>query len=155
MRRALGLASSLALVTALGLSAAGAFPVDGKQPPRFWVHPQWLATDGWPAGVELRLTADDPTTAVAPDIVVTLTTNGEGFAERGGVLPGFSPGWRVTLTDGVTTKKHTVRDISITGVDPGTDVVRGTADPGAPVWVSGSDLPDGEGVWAQAGAGGK
>ena len=68
----------------------------------------------------------------APDIAVTLTTDAGGnFMYQG--FPGRWPGWFITVTDGEITKTHTVRDISITYVDPATDIMRGTADPGTVV----------------------
>jgi len=107
-------------------------------PPTFWVTRDWngLVGDGWPAEAGLHVTADDPATGVDPDIELTLATNAEGFFEGAGVFPGLQPGWLITVTDGVTTKTHTVRDISITDVDPAADIMRGTADAGTEVWVS-------------------
>ena len=123
--------------------------------PIFWVTRDWngLVGDDWPAEAVLTVTGDDPATGPGTDVELTLTTDAGGFFERGGVFPGLQPGWVITVTDGNTTKTHTVRAISITEVDPATDIMRGTADPGTEVWVSvdydtGFDLTaDGSGAW--------
>ncbi len=122
------------------------------RPPSFLVFLDWrgLAGWGWPAEVDLTVTADDPVTGEKPDITLPLATNAEGFFEGGGVFPGLQPGWLITVTYGAITRTHTVRAISITDVDTATDVVRGTADPGTEVWVDVSGAEDGEGVVATA-----
>jgi hypothetical protein len=92
-----------------------------------------VSGDGWPAGVSVTVTADDPATLADPDTEMTLVANefGSFFDPAHGF--GARPGWLFTATDGVNLKEHTVRDISITYVDPATDVMRGTADPGTRV----------------------
>ena len=61
------------------------------------------------------------------------------------------------MTDGETTKAHTVTAISITSVDPATDLVRGAADPFTKVDYVGNGDPSGgistvvanrRGVWS-------
>ena len=42
----------------------------------------------------------------------------------------------ISMTDSVSTKEHTVRDITITAVDPATESVEGKAAPGTDVWVT-------------------
>jgi Leucine-rich repeat (LRR) protein len=51
----------------------------------------------------------------------------------------IQPQMEITLTDGVTTRTHVVRDISITDVDETTDIVSGTADAGSYVMVIASN----------------
>jgi len=100
--------------------------------PVFWVsvHDNWIGGENWPPEVDLTITADDPETVANPDSTLTLSTNAEGVMTGDEAFPGpLEPGWFITVTDGVTTKTHTVRNISITDVDPATEIVRGTADP--------------------------
>ena len=47
----------------------------------------------------------------------------------------LQPGHLVTMTDGTTTKTHTVRSLAVTAVDAVADTVAGTAEPGATVEV--------------------
>lgn len=42
----------------------------------------------------------------------------------------MKPGYLVTLSDGVTTREHTVQNLAITEVDAAADIVTGTADGG-------------------------
>lgn len=109
----------------------------------------------WPAGVDLAITADDPHTTKDPDIELALATDAQGGFHGDQVFPGLESGWVITVTDGMATKTHTVRDIAITGVDPTTEIMRGTADPfttvyahvdggAAGYWVT----ADGTGQWS-------
>jgi hypothetical protein len=122
------------------------------RPPSFLVFRDWngLAGWGWPAEVNVQVTADDPETVDESDIDLTIATNADGFFEGAGVFPGLQPGWLITVTYGVTTQTHTVRAISIADADTATDIVRGTADPRTEVWVSVSGAGDGDGVFATA-----
>jgi len=99
--------------------------------PTFYVglHFNGLSGEGWPAEVDVMVTADDPGTVEDPDIAMTLATNAEGGFHGDQVFPGLEPGWFITVTDGVTTKTHTVRNVSITDVNPATEIMRGKADP--------------------------
>jgi hypothetical protein len=142
MRRVLCLAGSLALAMTLVLPPVAGAPAANAQesmPPTFWVSQDWngLAGDGWPAEIDLQVTAHDPEAGAATDIALTPSTDAEGFFQETQVFPGLKPGWFITVTDGVTTKTHTVRDISITDVDPSTDTMRGTADPFTEVYAGG------------------
>jgi hypothetical protein len=126
--------------------------------PSFYVSrdSNWIGGEDWPAGIDLAITADDPDTTNDPDIELALATDAEGrFSSDVQVFPGLEPGWVITVTDGMATKTHTVRDIAITGVDPTTEIMRGTADPfttvyahvdggAAGYWVT----ADGTGQWS-------
>jgi hypothetical protein len=90
----------------------------------------------------------------APDSVVTITFDDDDNSDNG-VLFGtttdsdgdgnlyielweefdIQPGQYVVVTDGDVTKTHWVTGITVTDVDPGTDTVTGTAEPGAEVLV--------------------
>ncbi len=115
----------------------------------FGVTLDWngLVGDFWPAGVNLTVTADDPGTGASPDIELTLATDASGGFLGDQVFPGLRPGWLITVTDGGITKTHIVRDISITDVNPATEIMRGTADPGSD--VLGSVRPVNLGIWAK------
>jgi len=100
------------------------------------LHFDGIGGEGWPAEVDVMVTADDPGTVEDPDIAMTLATNAEGGFGGDQVFPGLEPGWFITVTYGVTTKTHTVRNVSITDVDPATEIMRGTADPFTEVYAS-------------------
>ncbi|MGB8981506.1 MAG: YncE family protein [Anaerolineales bacterium] len=66
------------------------------------------------------------------------------------------PGHEVTVSDGITTKTHMVIDVDTVDIDTDADQIRGTATPGARIWVwvslfdqgSGrSAVADGSGDW--------
>ena len=131
--------------------------------PVFTAFPEQEAVEGWewPLGATVHLTIDDPATPGSPDHeqdeTVTLTPWGSGqlwvWFDFSGVYD-MKPGDLVTLTDGVSTREHTVRNLAVTTVDADTDIVAGTADPGAEVFVwphaTGEQIPataDGEGAW--------
>lgn len=97
--------------------------------------------------VDVTITADNPKTVGTPDIELTLPTDVYGDFQGTQVIPGLEPGWLITVTDGFTTKTHIVRDLSITFVDPATDIMRGTADLLPPYTVyAGGGGPE-EGSW--------
>ncbi len=96
---------------------------------------------------------------------VTLTVHGETYQEEtdswgnvnfGSLSMNLVPGDPLTLTDGVTTKTHTIFNLAFVGYNLDEDTVNGTADPGAPVHVwaclldqcqSVDPSVDGEGNW--------
>lgn len=84
----------------------------------------------------------------------------EGSSIRlGGTCAGdgtVQPGDIVTVTDGATTKSHTVTSVQVTGVDYENDIVSGTAEPGTVVYVQNHqgylptitiDPVPGSGIW--------
>jgi hypothetical protein len=92
----------------------------------------------WTAGETLALTIEDPTTPASPDYETSIVAEAfpadeDGFARWIDYV--VRPGDVVTVTDGATTKSHTVTDIAVTEVDAAADVVRGTAAPGSELWV--------------------
>ncbi|GAG14046.1 unnamed protein product, partial [marine sediment metagenome] len=100
----------------------------------------------WPPGAEVTLTIDDPATGGSPDYtdIQTVTTEAPGYGYPWGYtwvdfdLDGVfdvEPGHTVVLTDGVTTKGHIVSNLAATTIDVDADVVSGTANPGADVYV--------------------
>ena len=139
MKRTSTKAFLLCLAVAAVAALASVAMAQEPEPPSFSVdlYHSGIWSGGWPAEVDLTVTVDDPDTSQNPDIALVLTTNAEGRLDGDLVFPGYpEPGWIITMTDGVTTKAHTVRDISITDVDPATDVVRGTADPFTEVYCN-------------------
>ena len=145
-----------ASVPALGSVAMAQVPAS----PTIWVSQDFdsILGGGWPAGVELTVTADDPATAPIPDIMVTTATSTTGEFQVFQVSPGLQPGWHVTVTGGGAAKTHIVGYVDITSVDPGTDVITGTADPSAAVYAGRADGPElilnidflAEGIWTAA-----
>ena len=94
-----------------------------------------IGGEGWLPETKVTITADDPGTLQYPDIERSLTTDAMGVLE-GSKMFSAKPGWVFTVTDGVQTKTHVVRDVVITSVDPVTDIVRGTADRSDPLYVT-------------------
>jgi Tol biopolymer transport system component len=109
--------------------------------------PENDAVEGWewPEGATVSLTIDGAEgqewsrTAHVTDWGDTRTYFRIDFGEDYDLLAGDV----VTLTYGQTTRTHTVRNLSVTGVDPFADTVAGTADPGTAlqVWPHGYDGP--------------
>jgi ABC-type xylose transport system substrate-binding protein len=97
---------------------------------------------GWyPLGASIILTIDDPDNGVGVDhtdtqqIVVADWDPRQTFVQF--TLGGFElqPGQIVSMTDGVTTRTHTVTNLAVTNVDPVADTVSGTAVAGSQVEV--------------------
>ena len=136
-RRVMVFLSVAALAVAVGLSPV----VMADEPPPRPVLRVGLGGaffgDYWPAEVDLMVTADDPETVETPDIAVTVTTDAEGSFQLDW-FAGLQAGWFITVTDGEITQSHTVRNISITGVDTANDIIYGTADPNTVVDYAGN-----------------
>lgn len=135
MRRRFAFAFVLAVVLILG-AAMGA----GAQPlPSIWVQRDFDPVSGedWPPLTVLTITVNDPATPMNPDVeTYVLTDAGGTFDISLGPPVEFQPSWTIAVTDGVTTKTHTVRDISITDADVLTGIVVGTAPPLTEVYVA-------------------
>ena len=156
MRRAVSVAAALVIALAGVAAVPGAAAAQEPGPPKFHVGVGFdgIGGDFWPAGIDLTITADDPATA-GIDIELSLATDAEGKLSGFEVLPGVEPGWYVTVTDGVTFKDHTVTHLSITEVDPATDIVKGTADPFGRVWCNLTDAGDAAGYFVEPNASGE
>jgi hypothetical protein len=101
----------------------------------------------WPSGALVTLSVDDPGTGPGSDYTAQQPVDGDPnqtvvFFNLPDFFP-LQPGYLVSLTDGATTKTHTVTNLAITAIDPDTDVVAGNAFPGANVNVN---------IWAMPGA---
>ena len=136
------------------LSAAGCTeePAPGYNPyrdARFHVqlYQNNIEGYGWPAGVQVTITIDTnndgtPEFVSTPETVVSEPWNPAQtivrFNDVGGIT--FAPGMYVTMSDGIVTKTHVVTSLTLGGVDPDTERVWGTAEPGS--WVSVGHLCD-------------
>ena len=94
---------------------------------------------GWGPNATVRVQVDDDTSTSNGTLQEVITT-----ASRLGDLDtelqyDVRPGHVVTVSDGTTTRTHTVLAVTVRDVDRGADVVTGTADPGARVHVTASD----------------
>jgi hypothetical protein len=136
-------ATYIMAILAVALSVTGR--ASAQEPvPWFTAFPAQEAVEGWdwPLGVTLHLTIDDPNTGTLPDHeqdeTVILAPWGSGqhwvWFDFVGVYD-MKPGDEVTLDDGVTTRTHTVQNLTVSDVDATADTVAGTADPGAMVNV--------------------
>jgi hypothetical protein len=103
---------------------------------RFDAHPDEERVDGsgWPAGATITVAIDDPATPANPDHTGTTTSIAAPWdASQTFFNLDFNgqydlkPGDTMTVTDGATTKVHTVTTLQIIRVDPGTDMISGTA----------------------------
>ena len=107
--------------------------------PRFSVFPEWEYIEGWdwPDGVTVSAEVD------GKEICSTEGTSGHPDWDPNAL---FVPLWFpkgcdvvaddiVRLTDGTTDREYTVQNLAVTTVDPNTETVTGTADPGAMVNV--------------------
>ncbi len=156
------LAVAILLIGVTGAQRAHADPPN----PSFavWVHEDYIEGWNWPAGVSVTLTVDDPGTGAAPDYTEAQVVSPAPW-DPGNLSARFSlqgvfdvqTGHVVTLTDGVTPRTHVVTTLTVTSVDPFTDTVSGTADPGTSIYtwtcdpagcVSRSETVDAAGVWA-------
>lgn len=88
----------------------------------------------WLLGYAVTLTIDDPTNGPGVDYTDVKMPSPSGvehtegyFSIRRSVFT-LQPGQLVTLTNGIITKTHKIRDLAITSVDAGTDIVYGTAE---------------------------
>ncbi len=120
--------------------------------PRFVIFPDWEWIDAydWPDGAPVTATVAGKLECVAQG-----TSSGGffnmGFPEDCDVTAGDD----VSLTDGVTTRVHTVRNLDVRSANAGTDAVSGTASPGETVyvwphgedWAMQSPTADGDGAW--------
>lgn len=118
-------------------------------PDENWVQ-QW---NRWTPGATVTLKVEDSSGIVFTDSQ-TADTNGNFSFNIWGV--DLDTGHIVTVSDGTTTKTHTVTDVNVTDIDMGADLIRGSANPGARVrlWVydfsNGSErtvTADGAGNW--------
>lgn len=110
--------------------------------PQFNVRRLENAIEGWEweMGVEVTLTIDNLGNGPGVDYVDALIVGPADWDPnqsyvRFEISPPFTiePGNIVSMDDGTTTKTHVVTNLLVTGLDLDTDVVSGTADPGA--WI--------------------
>ena len=103
---------------------------------KFESHPEEERVDGfgWLANATINLEIDDPATPVNPDYSGSTTSlpmpsnpSDTWFNLDFKGQYDLKPGNVVTVTDGTTTKQHTVTSVQITEANAITDVVSGTA----------------------------
>ncbi len=99
---------------------------------------------------------DDPGVAGVVNYTTTAATDGDGRFELYDMPFNIQAGHIVTVTQGSTVKTHEVIDLTVTSMDPDTDVVSGVGAPNKPtvVWIwSDTDesqlevVSDGDGTW--------
>jgi len=119
---------------------------------------------GWPLGATVTMSIDSPVTPASPEYsdTITVATNPEdpGQTWFSFDLNGqydLKPGDVVTITDGTTTKVHTIASLQITEIDPIADVISGIAAPDSYVDLQAcgdagcsyrTELADANGDWA-------
>ena len=98
----------------------------------------------WPVGASVTLTIDDPDNGVGVDFTDTRTVNSTplswdsdfttvNFNDLGGLT--LTPDMFISMTDGNSTRTHTLTNLVVTGVDLDLDTVWGTGTPGAQIGV--------------------
>jgi hypothetical protein len=122
--------------------------------PKFQVSPEdeWVQSwSRWPAGATISLTIEDGSGVLYSD---SQTADGDGyFSFNLWDVFDLQRGHVVTVSDGTTTKIHTVMGLFVDGIDVTADTVFGRADPGSSVevWVHGNGslivTADGSGNW--------
>ena len=112
--------------------------------PRFWVSPLDEQVNGadWPLGADVTLLIDDPDILGPVDysdsqtvVVHPWDPNQTSVSFDFGGSFDVEPDHIVTLTDGTTAKNHTVTNLAVTDVDPDTNIVSGTAEPGTDIQI--------------------
>jgi hypothetical protein len=133
---------------------------------RFDAHPEEERVDGteWVLGATITVEINDPATPTNLDYTdaTTVTAVPENASHTWFNLDfkdqyDLKPGDVVTVTDGTTTKVHTVTSLRITKVNPATDVISGTAAPNSYVdletcgvggCIDRTELADSHGNWS-------
>ncbi|MBN1944217.1 MAG: carboxypeptidase regulatory-like domain-containing protein [Bradymonadales bacterium] len=107
-------------------------PSDQPLGPHMWVHPTRRVIVGflWSPDSNVSVLIGNTT---SPDFSAETQTNEEGYFEVWEIDHDIAVGDRVRVSDGLTTKTHTVMEIEITGGDAENDTVEGITSPG--VWV--------------------
>jgi hypothetical protein len=140
------------------------FDDDGDETGVWWASPKfqvvpvddWVGSSNrWTPGATISLTVEDGSGVVYADSQ-TADSNGNFNFNLWEVFD-LERGHLVTVSDGTTTKTHTVTHLFVDGVDVTADTVFGRADAGTSVdvWVDGEDgsltvTADGSGNWTAA-----
>jgi len=118
--------------------------------PSFQAAPEdnWVGSwNRWKPGATISLTIEDSGTVVYSD---SETADSHGNFDFDVSAINLVPGQQVTVSDETTTKTHTVIDISVVDIDTDADQIRGTASPGARIWVWAHLFDNGSGRSATA-----
>jgi phosphate/phosphite/phosphonate ABC transporter binding protein len=152
--------SGLTDLTYLSDGGSAQFDDDGDITGVWWTAPSfqtspdddWVGSGGnWTAGATISLTIEDGSGVIYSDSM-TAYGNGHFNFELWDVFD-LQRGHVVTVSDGSTTKTHTVTNLFVDGVDVIADTVYGRADAGTAVdvWVHGDGglnvTADGSGNW--------
>ena len=133
---------------------------DGDSTGVWWASPSFhVSTDDgwvqswnrWRPGATISLTIEDGGVVVYSGSQTADNHGNFNFSMWQGYLV---PGYLVTVFDGTTTKTHTVIDVILTSIDTDADQIRGSASPGARVWVWVNMFDEGSGRWVTADIGG-
>ena len=118
--------------------------------------PDHMWGEEWEADGEVLIEIDDPDVAGAVNYLRTAPTDGAGRFELYDLPFDIEAGHVVTVTQGTTVKTHEVIDLTVTSMDPDTDLVSGVGAPNKPtvvwIWSDTSEsqlevMSDGDGLW--------
>jgi hypothetical protein len=124
--------------------------------PSFEVSPDqdWIQSwNRWTPEATISLTIEDGSGVVYSGSLAA-SSNGEFHINVGAEGFDLLTGHVVTVSDGTTTKTHTVIDVTVSSIDTAADQVHGVANPGARVRVWVSLFDEGSGRWVTADLGG-
>jgi hypothetical protein len=120
------------------------------QTPFFTVHSNENKIIGyeWTNGIPITVKIDDPATPNPVDYTQTKSNPAQYLSSISFDVSGYSikPGDIVTVTDGTIVQTHTVTNLVHLGVDPYTDIIYGTAEPGTFVHIHMDCDPSGCGI---------
>jgi len=105
--------------------------------PRIAVNPQdnWVSGSNWPAHAEVTL-------SVGAEVWIG-TVSEWGWVDFDTWPFNFLPGQELVMTDGNTTRTHTIANLAVTTIDEANNILKGTADPDQSIGVS-ADNPNKE-----------
>ena len=113
-----------------------------------------VVVEEWPVGATVSLEIDDPSTTQSPDYTSSVVVTDWWTPVDFGDMYDLKAGDIVTGTGGTTTKQVTVTNLTLGNVNPDTDTISGTAEPGSNVEVFTWDpraqrrvVADGSGQW--------
>lgn len=107
-----------------------------------WYRDGNINAYNWPLGTQLTLEIEDATTPASPDYITTATV-GVAPWDSNQTLGSFNlngafviqPGMIIRISGGSSIRELVVSALNITAIDPNTDMLTGTTEPGQALWM--------------------